>query len=78
MSSTSKPVHEIRLGQIRAAVWANETQGRQWFNVSITRSFQDQGKWKEWPSYARDDLPIVSMVADMAYAWIWSQGSTED
>ena len=69
-----KPVHEIRLGRIRAAIWANETENRQvWFNVTVSRLYKDGDQWKDTSTYRRDDLPIVAKVVDMAYAWIWGQ-----
>ena len=69
-----KPVHEIRLGGIRAAIWANETDNRQvWFNVTVSRLYKDGEQWKDTSTYRRDDLPIVAKVVDMAYAWIWGQ-----
>ena len=69
-----KPVHEIRLGRIRAAIWANETENRQvWFNVTVSRLYKDGDQWKDTSTYRRDDLPIVAKVMDMAYAWIWGQ-----
>ena len=71
-----KPVHEIRLGRIRAAIWANETENRQvWFNVTVSRLYKDGDQWKDTSTYRRDDLPIVAKVVDMAYAWIWGQES---
>jgi hypothetical protein len=74
--STKRPIHEIRLGRIQAAIWANQSQGQMWFNVTIARSFQENGEWKESSGFRRDDLPIVAKLAEMAYAWIWSQGSS--
>ena len=69
-----KPVHEIRLGRIRAAIWANETENRHvWFNVTVSRLYKDGEQWKDTSTYGRDDLPIVAKVVDMAYAWIWGQ-----
>lgn len=74
----SKPVHELRLRDIRASIWANQSDGRTWFNVTITRRFEAHGRWKDTASFTRDDLPIVSKVAELAYAWIWNQvGSRE-
>ncbi len=32
-SDKAKPVHEIRLGRIRAAVWLNETENGPRYNV---------------------------------------------
>jgi hypothetical protein len=40
-TSRARPVHEIRLGAIRAAVWANETDNGTWNNVTFERSYKD-------------------------------------
>lgn len=74
-----KPAHEIRLGRIRATIWANETaQDDVWFNVTITRLYNDGDGWKDTTSVRRDDLPVVAKVADMAYAWCWIQNTTPE
>lgn len=74
MAQKQKPVHEIRLGRIRAAIWANQTESRDvWFNVSVTRLYKDGDRWQDTATFRRDDLPIVAKVVDMAYAWIWGQ-----
>ena len=68
------PAHEIRLGRIRAAIWKNQTQADVvWFNVTVTRLYKDGEQWKDSTAFGRDDLPVVSKVVDMAYAWIWRQ-----
>jgi hypothetical protein len=73
MSSGNRPVHEIRLGRIRASVWTNESTGQDvWFNVSISRLYRDGNEWKTTTSFGRDDLPLVAKAAEMAYAWIWN------
>lgn len=74
MAQKKKPVHEIRLGRIRAAIWANQSNGSgAWFNVTVSRLYKDGDTWKDTSAFRRDDLPIVSKVVDMAYAWIWGQ-----
>jgi hypothetical protein len=79
MAQAKKPAHEIRLGRIRAAIWANETENRQvWFNVTVSRLYKDGDQWKDTATYRRDDLPIVAKVVDMAYAWIWGQDVPAD
>lgn len=69
----AKPVHEIRLRDLKAAVWANDAQGRTWFNVSITRRYEGQGQRGESHSFRRDDLPVVSKLAEMAFAWLCTE-----
>lgn len=74
MAQRQKPTHEIRLGRIRAAIWANEAdKGQVWFNVTVSRLYKDGDQWRDASAFGRDDLPIVAKVADMAYAWIWGQ-----
>ena len=70
--SGNKPVHEVRLGRIRAAVWLNDTENGPRYNVQITRLYKDQkDKWKDSTSFGREDLPLVARVADMAMVWIY-------
>jgi len=80
MTQKQKPVEEIRLGRIRASIWANHNESREvWFNVTVSRLYRDGEQWKDSSAFSRDDLPIVAKVADMAYAWIWGRGaSTQD
>lgn len=79
MHSNNRPIHEFRLGYIRASIWANENDRQSvWFNVSIVRCYRDGEEWKTTSSFGRDDLPLVSKAAEMAYAWIWNQRGGHD
>jgi hypothetical protein len=69
-----KPVHEIRMGRIKAAIWANETDNGTRHNVVITRLYKDGDEWKTSTSFGREELPLVAKVADMAHSWIYQQG----
>ncbi len=74
MAQNNKPVHEIRLGRIRATIWANTTEDHDvWFNVSLARVYKDENQWKDSATFRRDDLPVVAKAVDMAYAWIWNR-----
>ena len=70
------PVHEIRMGRIKAAIWANQTEVGIRHNVTICRLYKDEVGWKRSESLGRDDLPLVQKVADLAFAWIYENGST--
>ena len=65
------PVHEIRVGRIRAAIWENETQNGSLHNATLSRSYKDGDNWKSSTSFGRDDLLLVAKVADMAHTWIF-------
>ena len=68
------PVHEVRMGRIRAAIWENETQNGTRHNVTISRLYKDGDDWKDSTSFGRDDLPLVEKVAALAHAWIYGPG----
>ena len=74
-ATKARPVHEVRLGRIRAAIWANETQNGTRHNVTISRIYKDGDEWKDSSSFGRDDLPLVYKVADLAHSWIFENGS---
>ena len=75
----AKPVHEIRLGRIRAAVWLNDTENGPRYNVQISRLYKDkQDKWKDSPSFGRDDLSLVAKVADLAMVWMYENPAGSD
>jgi hypothetical protein len=68
---SKKPVHEIRLGRIKATLWENETQNGTRHNVTLSRLYKDGENWKDSSSFGRDDLPLVAKVADLAHSWIF-------
>lgn len=72
--SKTKPVHEVRLGRIKAAIWANETDNGIRHNVTITRLYKDGEEWKTSTSFGREELPLVAKVADLAHSWIYQHG----
>ena len=71
---SQKPVHEVRLGRIKAAIWANRTDNGVRHNVTISRIYKDGEQWKDSSSFGRDDLPLVAKVCDLAHSWIFQQG----
>ena len=75
-SSKKRPIHELRLGRIRAAVWENSTQNGMRHNVTISRLYKDGDQWKDSTSFGRDDLPLLAKVADLAHTWIFEQSAT--
>ena len=72
----TRPIHEIRLGRIKAAIWANETEGGTRHSVTISRLYKAEGDpaWRTSTTFNRDDLPLVAKVADMAHTYIFGLG----
>ncbi len=69
----ARPVHEVRLGAIRASIWANETENGLRHNVTFDRTYRDGETWKSTTSFGRDDLLVLAKAADQAHTWIISQ-----
>jgi len=66
----SKPAHEIRMGLIKAKIRQVRTRSGPRHTISVVRLFRNGDVWKESTRFGRDDLPIVRLVVDRAYAWI--------
>lgn len=74
-TATKRPVHEIRMGRIKAAIWANASQQGTRHNISFSRLYKDGNDWKDSTSFGRDDLPLIQKVADLAHTWIYEQAT---
>ena len=78
MQTKTKPIHEVRLGHIKAAVWKNETENGVRYNATFSRIYKDGESWKSTDSFGRDDLLTLGKVADQAHSWIHAQSQEED
>ena len=73
-----KPISEVRLGHVKAAVWKNETEAGVRYNVTFSRIYKDGDNWKSTDSFGRDDLLLLGKVADQAHTWIFTQGQEDE
>lgn len=71
----NKPAQEIRLGRIKATIWANSGENGTRYNVTFTRLYKEGDVWKDSQSFGRDDLPLIAKVADQAHSWIFANGA---
>ena len=78
MKTNSKPIHEVRLGLIKAAVWKNETEAGVRYNVTFSRLYHDGEQWQSIDSFGRDDLLLLAKVADQTHSWIFAQSQEND
>ena len=70
MPTKNRPVHQIRLGRIKAVIWANPTSNGTRHNVNVTRIYKDGEQWKSSDSFGRDDLLLACKALDLAHTWI--------
>ena len=71
----NKPIHEVRLGAVRAAIWQNETAHGPRLSASSSRLYKDGEEWKSTTSFGRDDLLLLAKVADEAHSFIHLQAT---
>ena len=66
-----KPVHEIRIGRVRAAIWENETEnGGVRHSVTFSKLYKDGEQWKDSGSFGRQELLLLAKVADAAHTFL--------
>ena len=78
MAQQDRPVHEVRLGKVKAAIWRNETDVGTRYSVTFSRIYKSENGWESSSSFGRDELPLVSKVSDMAHSWIYEQNDKSD
>src|SRR5258705_12625476 len=72
-----KPVHDVRLGLIKAAIWENTVGEIVRYNVTFSRIYKDETEWKTSDSFGRDDLLVLAKVADHAHTWICTAAKSD-
>ena len=70
-----RPVHEVRFGGVKIAVWRNESEKGTHYNTTVSRVYKEGEVWKTSESFSRDELLLLAKAADQAHSWICEQGS---
>jgi hypothetical protein len=77
--TNQKPIREIKLGSVRAAIWQNELEdGRIMHSVSFSRLYKENGAWRDSTSFGRSELLLLARAAEKALDWIYEQPSSEN
>jgi hypothetical protein len=71
--NSKKPVHEIRLGAVRAAIWEGLPHEESKYRISISRAVRPGERPRRSDEFEADDLPLVAEVVDLAHLWICEQ-----
>ena len=65
------PVHTVRIGGVKVAVWKNQTSNGPMHNCTLVRTYKNQaGEWAESHSLSRDDLLLAAKALDLAHTFI--------
>ena len=66
------PPAELRIGTLKAALWANDVNGRTRYNVTFDRLYRtDKGEWRTSRSFRRDDLLVLAKLANRAHSRVF-------
>ena len=69
----AKPVDEVRLGRVKAAIWQNEHTAGDGstfvrYGVTFERLYLNgDGQWRGTSSFGKDDLLLLAKVAEAAF-----------
>jgi hypothetical protein len=70
METKQKPVKEVRIGHVKAAVWSHKSETGTRYSVTLSRIWKDGDTWKSTDGFGRDDLLILAKVADQTHTWL--------
>ena len=71
MPDKQKPVHEVRAGDVKAAIWENSTESGVRHDVTLEKRHKSDDECKQTQSFGRDDLLVLAKVPDQAHTWIF-------
>ena len=73
--SKNRPVYEVRLGRVRAAIWEFQNQHGLRHSVTFSKRYKDGNVWKDGNSFYPEELPILAKTLDLAHNWIHQNSS---
>jgi len=66
---SNKPVHEVKLGLVKASVWENE-KGH---SISLNKSYKNEsGEWKTTNYFTAFDAPAAARCLEAAIDYVMS------
>ena len=68
----NRPVHNIPVGLIQAAIWSNTGKHGDFYSVTFERLFKrdQEAPWNSTNSFRKNDLAAIMTAAESAYKWI--------
>lgn len=73
MADNNRPVHQVRIGRIKAAVFDNGDNAPR--KVLFSALYKDGDEWRGSQSFTREDLPLLIKVADQVHSYLYEQNS---
>ncbi len=73
-NKSNLPIHRVEIGNVKAAIWANEGTNGTFLTVTLSRSYKsDDGSFKDTGTLHQRDLIAAAVALEKAHAFIQSQ-----
>lgn len=67
----NRPVHVVRFGLVRAAIWVNQTEYGPRHHVTVSRLYKgSDDRWYHTSTFGYKDLLPLSKALDLAHTWV--------
>ncbi len=71
MATKQKPIHHIRINNVRASIWEQSSDKGPFLMVNFSRSYKNvQGQWKNTYSYTESTLEALINCAIEVLEWM--------
>ncbi len=70
---TRKPIENIRVGNVQAAIWENQGDKGNFMTASFSRSYEKNGEWKKAYDFSPAQLADLQRAAKEAETFIRDQ-----
>ena len=68
-----RPVHQIRYGNVEAAIWANNSSAGYFYNTTFRRTYKTDDIWAESSSFDDRSLLNLAKAAQDVHSWIFER-----
>jgi len=65
-----KPVHTIRISNVEAAIWENDSEKGTFHAVTVSRKYRKDDAVRNSDSFSGIDLLVLAKVSDLAHTWV--------
>ena len=75
----NKPIHTVKMGRIRIAIWANPApfEGAFFYNLVPTRTLRNGDKWTSTNGFGDCDVQVLAKALTLANDWILAHKASQ-
>ena len=73
--TNNKPIHQLKEGRVRAAIWPTGSGGAHGYSFTFERLYKQKESWKSASSFYIDDIERLEKVLSEARSWFAQQAT---